>query len=84
METMTDYKAIARVCVANQLINMIENNVVCRNGGEPFVNWCEDGAVFAADGLGADVQAECVRIMHAISDHVDKISWELEIVNRTD
>ena len=82
-KTMT-LKDRARKHVAQQLISMLYNNVLCENGYEQFSNWCEKGEVFAANGLPKNLQEECVSLMKKIESDVDKIAWELEITTRKD
>lgn len=82
-KTMT-LKEQARKHVAQQLISMLYNNVLCENGFEQFSNWCEQGEVFAENGLPKDLQEECISLMKKIDSDVNKIAWELEVATRKD
>ena len=64
----------AKKLVAEQLSNMIVNNLVEGNGFEQFVGWCENGDVFA----GEECFGECIELMHKIGrTDMDNILWIL-------
>lgn len=58
--------------VTEQIINMLTNNILEEQGGEPFVGWCEDGEVF-------DWDKDCIALMHKVAKIVDSLSWELDL-----
>ena len=41
---MTDTEI--KIAVAEQIINMLENDIINKNGGESFLGWLGDGEVF--------------------------------------
>lgn len=60
--------------VAEQLVGMIENNIVRGYGVESFRGWCEDGDVFANNGL-TDVEiGRAMALVDELEDAVDKIN----------
>lgn len=59
--------------VTEQIINMLTNNILEEQGREPFVGWCEDGEVFDWDG-------DCIALMNKVSNLVDSLSWELNLL----
>ena len=63
-----------RQAVAEQLINMIENNIIEENGGESFVGWCQDGEVFELQGLKQENVAKCMALVEKIAPMVDDIT----------
>jgi len=58
--------------VAEQIINMLQNNVMLDCGTEPFVGWCEDGEVF-------DWDEDCIALMNKVAKIVDYLSYELDL-----
>lgn len=77
-------KIMARKAVAEQLINMLDNNVLNENGFEQFNGWCELSTkdkqvtyygVFRH--YSKEIQDECIRLMASIQSKVDDIAWIL-------
>lgn len=62
-----------RIAVAEQISNMIDNNILCGNGWEPFEGWCENGAVFDCnyETMTDEQKKSCVTLMHQVKDNVD-------------
>ena len=58
--------------VAEQIINMLQNNVMFDCGTEPFVGWCEDGEVF-------DWDEDCIALMNKVAKIVDALSYVLDL-----
>lgn len=58
--------------VAEQIINMLQNNVMLDCGTESFVGWCEDGEVF-------DWDEDCIALMNKVAKIVDDLSYELDL-----
>lgn len=59
--------------VTEQIINMLTNNILEEQGRETFEGWCEDGEVFDWDG-------DCIILMKKVSNLVDSLSWELNLL----
>ena len=73
--------------VANEIANMLFNNVCGGNGVESFENWCEDGKLFCNDYKNWDCLDghltqqdidDAITLMHEIATDVDKLSFKLE------
>ena len=60
--------------VAEQLAGMIVNNIVRGFGVESFRGWCEDGDVFANNGLTDDEVDRTMALVDELEDAVDKIN----------
>ena len=61
--------------VAGQIINMIDNDVLCENGIEPFELWCADGEVFD-DGANDDkFIEECMVLVRKVAPIVDNLTY---------
>ena len=74
---MTKEERIARAkkMIAEQLSNMIINDLVEGNGFETFKGWCEYGAVFSKDD---ECYNECVELVDKLDKSgLDNILWEL-------
>ena len=69
---MTD-EAI-KSAVAEQLAGMIDNNIVRGFGVESFRGWCEDGDVFANNGMTDDEIDRAMALVDELEDAVDKIN----------
>lgn len=59
--------------VIGQIVNMINANEHGW-GLESFKGWCEDGDVFAYNGLSDEDVTECVEIMNKLAPHVDALT----------
>lgn len=59
--------------VVGQITNMFNANEHGW-GLESFKGWCEDGDVFADNGLSDEDVAECVEIMNELAQHVDALT----------
>lgn len=64
---------VAVKAVANQVINMLTNNILEDNGTEPFEGWCEDGEVF--NGMAPEYKEECVALMKEVAPIVDDLTY---------
>ena len=71
---MTHRRQVAVKAVADQLINMLTNNLIEDNGTEPFEGWCEDGNVFK-DNLRGEYFDEAVALMKEVSPLIDKLTY---------
>ena len=58
--------------VANQVINMLTNNILEDNGTESFEGWCEDGAVFSDH---PSYKEECVALMREVAPIIDNLTY---------
>ena len=63
---------VAVRAVANQLINMLTNNILEDNGTETFEGWCEDGEVFNDHPA---YKEECVALMKEVAPLVDELTY---------
>lgn len=72
-------KSEIKMVVAEQICNMLDNNVVRGFGHESFVGWLEDGDIFAnGDEPMSDEEIdEVMRFVHKIAPLVDELSWKL-------
>ena len=80
-----DKSEIKRI-VAEQICNMIDNNIVRGYGNESFVGWLEDGDIFfnVPDDDTPPTEEEVSEIMdfvHSIADLVDNLTWRLDPQN---
>lgn len=69
---MTHVQKVAVREVANQVINMLTNNILEDNGTESFEGWCEDGAVF--DGHPT-YKGACVALMREVAPIIDSLTY---------
>lgn len=69
--------------VAEQICNMLDNNIVCGFGGECFKGWLEDGNIFynGGEGYSEDEIKEIMAFVEEIADLVDDLSWKLDPEN---
>lgn len=73
---MANFKK-ASVVIANEIINMMANNVLGEVGTESFICWLEDGEAFGDYvNEGAD-REELMGLMKAVAPHLDQVSWIL-------
>lgn len=77
-----DKNEIKRI-VAEQICNMIDNNIVRGFGNESFVGWLEDGDVFFNGDTPFSEQDvnEIMAFVRGISDMVDDLTWKLDPEN---
>lgn len=71
-----DRKEIKRI-IAEQIINMWENNILHDNGFEGIVGWLEDGDLFIQAGYDEEETNEIMEVVKRIQDRVDDLSWIL-------
>lgn len=71
-----DKKEIKRI-IAEQIINMWENNILHDNGFEGIVGWLEDGDLFIQAGYDEEETNEIMEVVNRIQDRVDDLSWIL-------
>ena len=69
-------KEIKRI-IAEQIINMWENNILHDNGFEGIVGWLEDGDLFIQAGYDEEETNEIMEVVKRIQDRVDDLSWIL-------
>lgn len=69
--------------VAEQVCNMLDNNIVRDAGGECFKSWLEDDDIFrnGGDGYSEDEINEIMAFVDEIADLVDDLSWKLDPEN---
>lgn len=67
-----------RNAVAQQIINMLENDILNENGGESFVGWLEDGEVFRLNGMTEYEVAVAMSLAKSINDEVTSMVYNLE------
>lgn len=73
---MANFKK-ASVVIANEIINMMANNVLGEVGTESFICWLEDGeALKDYVNEGAD-REELMELMKAVAPYLDQVSWIL-------
>ena len=64
----------AKVSVAGQIVNMLTNDILFKNGIEPFEGWCADGEVFEEAGYDAEMIDICNELVRKVAPLVDEIS----------
>ena len=64
------------MAVANQIENMMYNNITCENGGEPFEGWCNKGEVFRLNDMTPKEVSECMQLVEQVAPLVDKLCLE--------
>ena len=62
--------------IAEQVINMYENNVLHDGGCEGFIGWLEGGDVFFHNGHTTEEIAELMELADQVAPIVDKLSYE--------
>lgn len=67
-----------RNAVAQQIINMLENDILNENGGESFVGWLGDGEVFRLHGMNEYDIAVAMNLAKSIDDEVTSMVFYLE------
>jgi len=73
---MTDTEI--KIAVAEQIINMLENDIINKNGGESFLGWLGDGEVFRINGMSEEDTLRAVNLAKSIDDEVTSIVFTLE------
>lgn len=73
---MTDTEI--KIAVAQQIINMLENDIINENGGESFLGWLGDGEVFRINGMSEEDTLRAVNLAKSIDDEVTSIVFTLE------
>ncbi len=61
------------LAVANQIQNMMYNDINCDNGVECFEAWCADGEVFENEGLHSNEVAQCMKLVREVAPIVDNL-----------
>lgn len=59
--------------VAEQIQNMMYNDITEENGVESFAAWCNEGEVFKLNGLDAADVAECMQLVNEVAPLVDEL-----------
>lgn len=67
-----------RNAVAQQIINMLENDILNENGGESFVGWLGDGEVFRLNGMNECDVCAAMNLAKSIDDEVTSMVFYLE------
>ncbi len=76
------YSKKAKIMVAEQIINMLDNNVLQNNGYESFKGWLEDGEVFCNNESYTDAEVvEAMKLVDNVADLVDDLAWRLSPEN---
>lgn len=72
---MIDKVIKKRVC--GQILNMLENNIMCDNGNEHFLDWCENGDVFrdSYPNESEEVYKEMEELMRKVAPLVDELTY---------
>lgn len=74
------YSKKVKQMVAEQIVNMLSNNVLGGNGFESFIGWLEDGDVFfAAEEYTDEEIDQAMELAREITDNLDDISWKLNV-----
>ena len=78
MEKKTGIQKKAVCLVAEQIINMLDNNVLNDGGVEGFSGWCEDGNVFyeSDEPLDQETIDAAILLMGQVAPLVDKLTYE--------
>ena len=66
--------------VAEQIIGMLDNNVLCGCGMESFMGWVEDGDTFYVsyeDKYTEEQIKEAIKLSQEIAPLVDELSWKI-------
>ena len=61
------------LAVANQIQNMMYNDITNEYGVESFESWCADGEVFENDGLNKEDVNECMTLVREVAPIVDNL-----------
>ncbi len=61
------------LAVANQIQNMMYNDITCENGVESFECWCNDGEVFENEGMDEADAKECMQLVKVVAPLVDNL-----------
>ena len=78
------YSREAKKMVAEQIINMLDNDILAENGMESFIGWVEDGDTFYAtygDEYTEEQIKEAIRLAAEITDDLDNVLWKLALEN---
>ena len=59
--------------VANQIQNMMYNDITCGYGVESFEGWCNGGEVFENEDLKPDDVRQCMELVKEIAPIVDDL-----------
>ena len=62
-----------KLAVANQIQNMMYNDITCENGLESFECWCQDGEVFENEGMGKEDVDKCMALVRKVAPKVDDL-----------
>ena len=75
------YSTAAKQMVAEQIMNMLSNNVLGNAGMESFLGWLEDGDAYYnaanCENYTDEQIAEAIKLSVEIADIVDELSWKL-------
>ena len=62
-----------KLAVANQIQNMMYNDITEGYGLESFEAWCDDGEVFEEEGMSKEEAEECMALVRKIAPKVDDL-----------
>ena len=62
-----------KLAVANQIQNMMYNDITEGYGVESFECWCEDGEVFENEGMSKEEANECMALVREVAPLVDEL-----------
>ena len=77
------YSREAKKMVAEQIINMLDNDILAENGMESFIGWVEDGDTFYAT-YGDEYTEEQIKEAKRLDEggsKVDSIKYINQVVN---
>lgn len=61
------------LAVANQIQNMMCNDITNEYGVESFESWCANGEVFENEGLNKEETNECMALVREVAPIVDDL-----------
>lgn len=67
-----------KIEITNQIISMLHNNIVLRNGNETFVGWCENGDMFRTTypNQTEEWYNEMETLMNEVAPLIDKLTYD--------
>lgn len=71
-----------KIIVAQQIINMIENDIINDYGGESFLGWLGDGEVFRLNGMNEEDTLQAINLAKGIDDEITFIICHLDLYDK--
>ena len=62
-----------KLAVANQIQNMMYNDITEGYGLESFEDWCQNGEVFENEGMSKKEADECMALVRKVAPKVDDL-----------